>query len=313
MHAGCPILTQSGWDQANPKTKRKHAVHCTLLNVPSFPDSPNEPTGILALEADPHLFHPDQLPARLQALEDLDRLDQPDVRLRALKIRLESANDALYSAARAEIATAREPKLLRRWLTDPAFRNRPQTQPRALGFDHRDEIVTGVLQLREPDAPRLHSPEMVPYQPTAVRHILDLITIGELSDEDILIDLGSGLGHVPLLVTILTGIRTLGIELEPTYVATAQTAAQSLRLDRVRFLAHDARTADLSCGTIFYLFTPFTGSMLTDMLSALSRESEKRPIRICSLGPCTQALEQQSWLKAAATPNPEQITRFDSR
>jgi len=177
----------------------------------------------------------------------------------------------------------------------------------------RDELVSGVLQLLEPSEPNLQpSPEMVPYQPTPVRHVLHLIAAAAVTEDDVFVDLGSGLGHVPLLVSMVTGAQSLGVEVQAAYVASARRCAQSLRLSRVRFIAQDARDADLSRGTMFYLYSPFKGSILADVLSALRRESMRRPIKICSLGPCTRRVSNQTWLKASALPVTGSITVFDS-
>ena len=180
-----------------------------------------------------------------------------------------------------------------------------------LRLDLLDEIVCGVLQLREPEEEgRLASPEMVAYQPTPTRHILDLITASKLSSDDILLDLGSGLGHVPLVVGILTGIRTIGVEIQPRHVASAQQAAQRLNLSNVQFVAEDARVTDLSTATVFHMFTPFTGSILTELVHRLHKESQSRPIRITSLGPCTHILQAQTWLRTNQQPDTERITAF---
>jgi hypothetical protein len=174
-------------------------------------------------------------------------------------------------------------------------------------------LVSGVLQLLEPSEPNLQpSPEMVPYQPTPVRHVLHLIAAAAVTEDDVFVDLGSGLGHVPLLVSMVTGAQSLGVEVQAAYVASARRCAQSLRLSRVRFIAQDARDADLSRGTMFYLYSPFKGSILADVLSALRRESMRRPIKICSLGPCTRRVSNQTWLKARALPVTGSITVFDS-
>jgi Histone methylation protein DOT1 len=153
----------------------------------------------------------------------------------------------------------------------------------------------------------------VPYQPTPVRHILQRIAANVLSEDDIFVDLGSGLGHVPLLVSMLTGVRSLGIEVQPDLVASAQECAQSLHLNRVRFISEDARAADLSTGTVFYLYSPFKGSILTDVLSTLRGESTRRPIKICTLGPCTRTVANETWLKASAPPDARRITVFEPR
>lgn len=231
-------------------------------------------------------------------------------RVKTLVDRLEAANQEVYESVRSEIVLGGCSLILDSWLLGAASE---EAQP-GLGFDLRDEIVSGVLQLGEPEEQHLpSSPEMVPYQPTPARHILDLITASELTDDDILVDLGSGLGHVPLLVSILTGARTLGVEFQPAYVATAQECVGKLNLRRTLFLAGDACEADLSGGTVFYLFSPFTGSILSEVLQRLKKESTERAIRICSLGPCTCVLEDQAWLKPNAPPDTGRITVFKSQ
>jgi predicted RNA methylase len=153
---------------------------------------------------------------------------------------------------------------------------------------------------------------MVPYQPTPVRHIFHLIAAAAVTEDDVFVDLGSGLGHVPLLMSMMTGAQSLGVEVQPAYVASARRCAQSLCLSRVQFAAQDARDADLSRGTIFYLYSPFKGSMLADVMSALRRESLHRSIRICTLGPCTHRVSSETWLKATALPETGRISIFDS-
>ena len=152
---------------------------------------------------------------------------------------------------------------------------------------------------------------MVFYQPTPVRHILRLIGASALSEADVFVDVGSGLGHVPLLVSMLAGLQSLGIEVEAAYVMSAQECAQRLHQSRVGFIHADARTADLSVGTVFYLYSPFTGSILIDVLDRLRTESTIRQIRICTLGPCTSMVARESWLASTALPDPDHITVFE--
>jgi len=282
----------------------------------------NFPGGI---GIDSSLFEPAQLRERLDALDDLDTRfgdfqaeefmsdghAQIPNHARALQARLEAVNTVLYESIRSEIVRGAPPQTLPLWIQASA--PRVETAP-GLGYDHRDEVVSGILQIREPSEPRLHPvPEMVFYQPTPVRHILHLIRASALSKSDVFVDLGSGLGHVALLTSMLTGARSFGIEVEAAYLASAQECAQSLRLSRVRFIREDARAADLSSGTVFYLYSPFTGSILADVLGRLRKESTSRPIKICALGPCTCTLAKQSWLKPIALPDPRQITVFQRR
>ena len=257
------------------------------------------------LEANPSLFQPEQLRERLIALDDLDAgfggIDSEDSttctdsrihkRAKVLRTRLEAVNAELYQSVRFDMIRGGQPRVLLQWLQNLASQNESQIPLPGLGFDCRDELSSGVLQLREPGEPNLQlSPEIVFYQPTPVRHILHLIAATALSEDDVFVDLGSGMGHVPLLVSMVTGARSLGIEVQEAYVASARECAQSLHLSRVRFIPQDAREADLSSGTVFYLYSPFNGSILTDVLNALRMESTRRPIKICSLGPCTRTV-----------------------
>jgi hypothetical protein len=283
---------------------------------------------LCGLENDPCLFQAEQLQERLVVLDKLDAefggfgseafANRTSSRIhghaKALRTRLEAANAELFLSIRSEIVRGGRPGTLLQWIQNSVSQNGSGSPLPGLAFDWRDELVSGILQFNEPNEPDLYPlPEMVPYQPTPVRHILHLITAGLLSEDDVFVDLGSGLGHVPLLVSLLAGVRSVGIEVQAAYDASAQECAQSLRLSRVRFVAADARAADISGGTVFYLYSPFTGLILTDVLSRLRRESTRRLIKICSLGPCTSTVAKEPWLKASSLPSTGRIAVFSSR
>lgn len=275
------------------------------------------------LESGPDLFDPERMAERLTVLDQLDGIPGDwegfpwhsnsaiIAELQALRMRLEAVNRELYEAARAEIIREGSSRRFRHWL----FVNGgvPSTHG-GLSFDVRDEIVAGVLQLHQPGEPEVpRSADMLAYQPTPARHVLDLIARCELSSDDVLVDLGSGLGHVPLLVSMLSGNETLGIELQRTYVACAQECAHGLQIRQARFVADDAQAADLSIGSVFYLYTPFTGSVLREVLDRLREESTKRLIRICSLGPCTRVLVHEPWLRASTPAETGRVAVFQSQ
>lgn len=273
-------------------------------------------------ETDSSLLEPANLRQRFEVLDHLDvsfaHADpQPSsldfsgnafhTRALALRSRLESANSAICASIRSRIQQGTRPAELLQHL-------RPDPSPRpGLGYDFRDELVSGILQLQVPeDTNSTREPEMVFYQPTPVRHILRLAAIAGLTQSDVLFDIGSGLGHVPLLISILTGTHCVGIEVNPTFVASARDCARSLGLDRVALIHQDARTADLSAGTLFYLYTPFTGALLRSVLDRLQIEAAARPIRIATLGPCTAIVASETWLSPSSEPDPEVISLFHS-
>jgi SAM-dependent methyltransferase len=157
---------------------------------------------------------------------------------------------------------------------------------RSDGFDSLDLIVAPLLNDGEPGEPQVVlEKEMVPYQPTPARVVLELIERTQLGPQDLLCDLGSGLGHVCLLAALLTGCRARGVELEPSYCAYAARTAQALDLRGVDFICSDAREAPLEGATVYFLFTPFRGALLQQVVARLPRGA-----RIAAHGPCISEL-----------------------
>ena len=140
---------------------------------------------------------------------------------------------------------------------------------------------------------------MVFYQPAPARIVLKLIDELNMSPEDVFYDIGSGLGRVPILVALLTGARARGIEFEPAYYEYARRCAGRLSLSGVEFINVDAREADYSEGTIFFMYTPFHGKMLQTVLERLRSEARTRTIAVCTYGRCTIDVARQYWLRAA--------------
>jgi len=154
------------------------------------------------------------------------------------------------------------------------------------GYDYLDELIVGVLRFEETGAAIVQpTTEMVFYQSTPARHIFDLIDRTALNEHDVLVDLGSGLGHVPLLASICTRARSIGVELEPVYVDCARQSAETLNLKNVTFIQQDARAAKLTDGTVFYMYTPFTGNMLRAVLDSLQREGTAATFESARLAP----------------------------
>ena len=265
-----------------------------------------------ALERDLSLDAPDRLRERIEALDRLDALmpatgggAQPR-RAQALRLRLEAANAVQFEAIRRSIRQGDGGEALRRaW---PAGDDNVRHAGDA--YDWRDELVSGVLSLGEPGDTAALAPEMVFYQPTPARHVFDLLGRLELGADDVLVDLGSGLGHVPLLAAICTRARGAGIEIEPAYVRSARACAQDLRLANAHFMQGDAREADFAIGSVFYLYTPFSGAILRSVLDALRDEAGRRAFRVCSFGPCTAVLCAEPWLAGEDAPTPDRVAVF---
>ncbi|MEZ4669199.1 MAG: class I SAM-dependent methyltransferase [Anaerolineae bacterium] len=164
-------------------------------------------------------------------------------------------------------------------------------------YDLFDDFLSHLLQIDfHPSETQARASEMLYLQHTPGRIILDLVNGLPLTATDRFYDLGSGLGRVPIFVSLLTGAQTVGIEYEPTYVQYSRSSAAKLGVEQVDFRNLDVRDTDFSDGTIFYLYTPFNGSILRGVLDRLQALAQIRPITICSYGPITTAIERELWL-----------------
>lgn len=270
------------------------------------------------VDQDRGLHEPACLRRRFEALDAVDALlaDGQSIgtgllkRAKAICADLESVNFKLYEVIRREIRRGAGAARLLEWMPDS---NDPSSFPKYNGYDYLDDLIAGILQLEEPSTQNSQlGSEMVPYQPTPARHIFDFIRRISLTDHDALIDLGSGLGQVTLMASICTKAICTGIELEPSNVKSARQGAHSLNLKNANFIQADARVADLSSGTVFYLYTPFSGGILREVLNSLRQQATTREIRICTFGPCTRAVAEEPWLNAIGPVETDRIAVFRS-
>jgi hypothetical protein len=229
--------------------------------------------------------------------EELTTLKQSAERV---KRQLEDVDHTLFQRLRAAISIGVCRGVALKGLIDKYVRGDSTGGRRhdEIGYDGLDLFINGLLLVNPiPIEINPTEPEMVFYQQTPVRIILEMIEKADLTKQDVFYDLGSGLGQVAILVHLLSGVTAKGIEFEPAYCDYAKEGATSLNLTQVEFINADARKADYSDGTVFFMYTPFRGTMLNDVLERLRRESRQRTIRLYTYGPCTAEVSRQTWLK----------------
>ena len=108
----------------------------------------------------------------------------------------------------------------------------------------------------------------VPTAPEVVDRMLEMAAVGA---DDVLYDLGSGDGRIPITAARRWGTRGVGIELKPDLVALAEiTALQEGVADKVRFMVGDLFELDLSEATVITLYLlPTLNMRLRDRLQAM--------------------------------------------
>ncbi|MDR6568976.1 hypothetical protein [Chitinophaga ginsengisegetis] len=279
---------------------------------------------IAETEKNPALYQEHEFDKRIEAIDFIDfqvlgridellpGTDQPDqlilLRNRAEKIKakLEEIDVNLFQQLQQTIKAA--------GYTTNGFKNLVNeyvdTSSEETGYDNLDIFINGLSPLQTmPEQTRDLEPEMVYYQKTPARIVFELAEKTHFVKEDIFFDIGAGLGQVAILVHLLTGIPTRGIELEPAFCDYAGDCAAALCLPDVIFTNVDAREADYSEGTVFFMFTPFRGEIMQEVLAILKKESLQRKIRIITYGPCTARVALESWLYFA-TPEDDNMYKL---
>jgi SAM-dependent methyltransferase len=219
------------------------------------------------------------------------RGDLADLYRRAehLRQRLQAANDELFGQLWEQVVATDPPSLTLREVCETYVGRATYTKHRP-GHDdgYLDVFVNGIMGIGQAPEETINLQSgMIGYIPTPACAIFALLEHAHLDANDVFYDLGSGLGRVALLVGLLTPAQARGIEIEPAFCAYAQQHAQALRLSRVTFINCDVREANYAGGTMFFMYTPFTGRMLQEVLAQLQLESRRRVIRIAAYGPCT--------------------------
>lgn len=278
-----------------------------------------EMRAIAALEADASLGEPADLAGRADLLDMLDLLltgfgptfEGLRRRAEALRARVEAIDAALAADLRTRIiASATPPARLRVELRGYVCASAGGGRDADDQYDSLDLLISRTLGIIAPSGQIGELPPgMVAYQPTPARWLLDLAERALISAQDTFVDIGAGLGQAAILVALLSGARAIGIEIEPAYVVVARRSAAMLGLSQVSFRTENAFDADLSVGTLFYLYTPFVGELLGQMFARLRREAASRPIRVCAYGPCLSALAAERWLEQVARCGPLHVFR----
>jgi len=218
-----------------------------------------------------------------------------------VKNKLEEINNACYKHIRENIRKGISASAFKK-LVNQYFPTINHNEYETAGYDNLDVFINGLFPVQTiPEQTKELEAGMIFYQKTPARIVMELVEKACFKPQDVFFDLGCGLGQVVILVHLLSGIIAKGIEYEPAFCDYAAHTAKILNISNVAFINTDARYADYAEGTVFFMFTPFTGEILQDVLALLQKESLLREITIFTYGPCTPQVALQKWLYAAAS------------
>ncbi len=137
-----------------------------------------------------------------------------------------------------------------------------------------------------------------PYVSTSQRVVNQMLEAANVGPNDVVYDLGSGDGRIPIAAAQRHGARGIGIEIDPDLVAKARESAETAGVaDRVEFRQGDLFEADLTDATVvaLYLWPEINVKLRPKLLRTLDpgdrivshdfRMGDWEPDRVIDLGP----------------------------
>jgi cyclopropane fatty-acyl-phospholipid synthase-like methyltransferase len=128
----------------------------------------------------------------------------------------------------------------------------------------RTALVAGALLLVSGGVPLAQTPAQtqaptrtpdVIYVPTPPEVVDAMLAMAQVTDKDVVYDLGCGDGRIPVAAAQKYGARAVGIDIDPVRVGEAKANVQKAGVgNKVTILNEDLFTADISDATVVTLY-----------------------------------------------------------
>jgi SAM-dependent methyltransferase len=157
------------------------------------------------------------------------------------------------------------------------------------------------------------------YTPTPYSDIFQLLEMANLTEGDVFVDLGSGLGRAVFAASLMGARRSIGIEVVPDLCAKAvdNFKHSSLRGMNIEFICDDALNYRHHETSILFMFHPFGENTMRRVLHDINEARRERPapeLRIIYMNPVFDfVLEQTGWLERFKTMPPPHRSFSTSR
>jgi SAM-dependent methyltransferase len=120
------------------------------------------------------------------------------------------------------------------------------------------------------------------YVPTRYRRVFATLRHVGVGPDDVVVDLGCGLGRAVFAAAWLGAKRAVGVEIDPGLVAQAERSRQRSRLAgrRIDFVCQSAEDYDIGDMTVLFMFNPFGPTIVQAVIDRLGAELLRRPRRL---------------------------------
>jgi precorrin-6B methylase 2 len=142
----------------------------------------------------------------------------------------------------------------------------------------------------------------LPYATPDYWYVRKVVSVLNPGPDDTVYDLGCGLGRFLCTVARKRVRRCVGIELFEPMCVVAEKNAQTLRgrKSRIDIICADVLSADLSDGTVYFMFNPFGADTMKDVVTNIkaSLVSNPRSVRIAYYNSALEhVLVSSGWLE----------------
>jgi hypothetical protein len=114
--------------------------------------------------------------------------------------------------------------------------------------------VASAVVVAQPLKPLEKSPE-VPFVPTNEKVVDEMLKVAKVGKNDVLSDLGSGDGRIPITAAKRWGTRGFGVDIDPERIKEArENATKAGVADKVKFMQQDLFETDIKSATVVTLY-----------------------------------------------------------
>jgi len=154
----------------------------------------------------------------------------------------------------------------------------------ALGLTEHRQVVHSSY---EPALENRFADESVVYLPTPYPLCRTFFHAVALGKQDLVIDLGSGVGRFLLYGALISDARFRGIELIAQRSATAARCVSALQLNQIDVVEGNVLEQDLSDATVFYFYRPFSAQTEATVVGRIHQLATQKPLTVgaCRLLP----------------------------
>jgi SAM-dependent methyltransferase len=146
------------------------------------------------------------------------------------------------------------------------------------------ERVMGVETSRDIDLDGLgiHAPGRQRYEPSGWLDLRRILRPGDVGEDDVFLDLGSGKGRVVMQAAQYGFRRVIGVELSPELNLIAQANVNArrspLRCDDIQFVTGDVTEYAIPDDvTVIYLFNPVRGDAFAALVQRIVESLDRQP------------------------------------